>query len=355
MGEEIKSMDSSYTKSTFINIIKDISILAGNNCNILPSVIGALAIKESDWGTDNDSKLTNNLFKEKVDGEWFGKCYSIKTQKYYNLPSESPEDKRLLIKVFDNARDSIQSWATYLSETRRSPDGPLKYAAIFDDTSYVSVIEKLNRTGYFKDHTRLKYDDVLYRSDIINIIENNDLYIWDNSFKEKISMSKKKRRNSNIEESANTNNSSSFEAPKHIYRVRTSWDKHDSQIFASPSYEDAKSEALKHEGYKIYIDDDGELFEDPWIEVHEAMEKESRAKERKKISGIVEVTLPQTGRPVDLKDTPVYASASINTPFIRATGRFYYYNNTIVYNRAKIAKTPNPTSIKDIYGYIILP
>jgi len=346
-------MDSSQ-KNIFINIIKDISIEAGCNCNILPSVIGALAIIESNFGTDNDCALTNNLFKERVDDNWFGKCYSIDTQIVYDTPSDSKEDRLLLIKVFNNMKDSISQWATYLSTIRRSPNGPLKYQSIFGDISYVSVINKLNRAGYFIDHTKLEYDDVIYMSEIFNIIENNELYLWDDKFKENAEMSKKKtfKRSNFVTEETE---SALFDNPAHMYRVRLSWDKHDSQIFASPSYEDAKSEALKHEGYKIYIDDDGELFEDPWLEIQANREEELKRAQRRKVDGVTEVIIPQRGKPIDLNNTPVYASASINVPFITLSGRYYYYDHTIIYGRAKISKVPNPVSIKDIYGYIILP
>ena len=49
-----------------------------------------------------------------------------------------------------------------------------------------------------------------------------------------------------------------------MYRVRLDWDNPDTQIYASFIYEDALKEAMKHDGYKVYIGDDGEIFFDPW-------------------------------------------------------------------------------------------
>ena len=85
---------------------------------------------------------------------------------------------------------------------------------------------------------------------MINIIEKYKLYLWDSEIKEKIIKN-------NIIEKENKNNMD-------MYRVRLSWDNPDSQIYASAIYEDALKMAFKHEGYKVFINDNGEIFFDPW-------------------------------------------------------------------------------------------
>jgi len=134
---------------------------------------------------------------------------------------------------------------------------------------------------------------------------------------------------------------------EHMYRVRLDWDRPDTQIFASPILQDAIEYASSHEGYKVYIDDDGELECDPWIK---------QEKEEVNNPGYREIIHPIPGHIISLDKTPVYRTAFDKYPFNSFTGDYYFYDRTITNKRAKITTCSNVTKPDPslIFGYIII-
>ena len=107
---------------------------------------------------------------------------------------------------------------------------------------------------------------------------------------------------------------------------------------------------MKHEGYKIYIDDDGELFEDPWVDFYKKKEETAPVTD-----GMKKVVHPIPGKIVILDNTPVFRKAIDRQPYCILSGTFYFYDNTVVNNRAKITRVKNNSNPKDptlILGYI---
>ena len=258
----------------FFNSIKDACINTGNKTNILPSVIGGIAALISNYGNSESYRETNNLFSMTVDSNWFGTCYSVDSRITYENFKACDEKNFILLKAFSSKEECIEHFADFLTSTRRSNDGPFKYTAIIGDTDYKSVINKLGRLGFNHEFT---YTTTSYFfNTCVAIIENSGIYEWDNEVKD---MSKKRIRNRMIvqnnevvEQALDTEaaiESEEEEQISHMYRVRLAWEKPDTQIFASPNYDAAKAKALEHEGYKIFIDDEGELFEDPWMKKEE--------------------------------------------------------------------------------------
>lgn len=356
----------SYVKS-FFNIVKRDCIEYCTKYNISPSVIASVAIIVSDWGANNDCIRTNNIFLLPIDSNWYGKCYSKDSKKFYNSRQECVEKNCILYRAYGSYTESIEDFVKYIIESKRSENGPLRYGSLIGVYDYKKAIDILIRLDFFSKYMHIS-DYISISNKMISIIENNNLFDWDKETEENI-MSKKRQfyNRSNYSNTTNDTPSASEEIKEneikdieniekennenfeHMYRVRLDWDKPMTQIFASPEYEKALEEAKKHEGYKIYIDDDGELFEDPWV-------KEPQEIIDTSIPGVLRVIHPDPKNPIVLNNTPVYRNSINKTPFKYLSGIFYFYDSSIVNNRGKITVhkniiKPDPSLI---LGYIDL-
>ena len=337
-------MISQNDKLTFLDMIQKSCIDTTMEHNILPSVIASLGIIISNWGTTKEFYNTRNIYLLPADKEWSKQCYSKTSGHIYESIDQCTEIAPLLYRVYSDHRNSIQDFVYMMMNSRRTHTGPYRYSSIINVTDYKTVVEKLVRSGFMTDYLH-RNNNVEYINMIIQIIEQYQLYLWDNSIKEKIEMAKKKHNNQKREIHQSTD-------PEHIYRVRLDWNKHDTQIFASSNYDDALQEALKHEGYKIYIDEDGELFEDPWIKV-EQNDQEPIQQESPFPKHLLHAL---KGELVKLNHTPVYRMALDKRPMLYLTGDFYFYDNTVVNGRGKITRYQNITKPDPclILGYIDL-
>lgn len=374
----------------FLKLIKKPCINAGLDNNILPSVIAVFSITLSSWGTGVHNGLTNNLFNLTVDDQWFGKCYSKDTQKIYNTKSECKEVGAILYKVYDNYTQSINDWARHIVTERRSPDGPLKYYKLVECIDYKDALYVITRNKSGRGDLDPGYITNLWR-----IIEKYKLYDWDDIYKlkkaEETDVSKKYKKpisvttsNSDTKTQNETNNiqeqpvenavqneeiSEEIESKAEenvsyvedeetvygfkmrmddpIYRVRLEWERPDTQIFASQSAEDAVKEAEKHEGYIVFVGDDGEIYLDPWAkpEVEEVIDPDAIA--------VKDIVVPTAGSRVILDKTPIYKLSTGNKPFMYLSGNdFFYYNNEILNGRVRITKRRYTKNPKDILGFI---
>lgn len=285
-----------------------------------------------------------------VDNNWFGRCLSVDSGISYHTPDECDENAYTLLKIFNAYNESIEDFVNFILTVRRSDSGPFKYNVIVDDMDYKSALNKLSRLGFNSEF--MYYQASYFFNTCVAIIENSGIYEWDDEVKD---MSKRRNRNNSIINQAEAVAETSVETevaeePSHMYRVRLEWEKPDTQIFASPNYENAKSKALEHEGYKIFIDDDGEIFEDPWKKDEDAKPVTVDTT----IPGVKEVIHPYQGKAIDLHNTPIYRTASDKMYFKQLSGRFYFYDNTIVNGRAKITATQHMVKKNPSYilGYI---
>lgn len=333
------------TKSTFLNMIKNPCVNTCKEYRIIPSLMASLAIIISNWGTTKHFYNTRNVYLLPVDKDWFGKCYDSITGIVYD-DQKSCTSGNSLYRVYDDHQKSVEDFISHIASSKRSEDGPLRYESVIGCYEYKEALDKLVRAGFLQDYLST-YDDQELIGKMISIIEKNHLYEWDNLLKEEEDeMSKKKhykQQNTNVE------NNETFQkafAEEHMYRVRLEWDKPDTQIFASPSYNDCREEALKHEGYKIFIDDDGELFDDPWI-VEEVDEPDDGPKP---------IIHPIPGSSITLNNEPLYSTAIAKVPFAHLSCTVQFYDNNVINGRAKVTvkyeANPKKRDPSTILGYI---
>ena len=321
------------SEKTFLEMIKYTTINKCSKEKICPSIIGMLAIIKSSFGTSREAAFARNLFNLSIDDNWFGKCYSKQSEKIYNKKSDCNEIGAILYKVYLSIDQSIEDYIDYIVTTRRSKNGPLKYQSIIGCYNYKDSLDKLVRAGFMKDQFR-KNDDISFIQNMLNIIEKYELYKWDSEI-----VKFTERRTA-----VKTNKNFGLQ----MYRVRVNWDNPDTQIYASPVYEDALKEAMKHEGYKVFIGDDGEVFFDPW-DKSEIVDPDGNPI-------IVDIIKPKTGVEIILKKRAVYKDSKSMKPDKYVSGTFYFYDDGIYNRRAKITKIKGIENMKKdpimLYGYI---
>ena len=321
-------------EQTFLNMIKPTIINECNKNRFCPSIVAMISIIKSNFATTREAAFARNLFNLPIDELWFGMCYSKNSGKIYNKRSECREVGSILYKAYKNYNQSIEDFINYIVTKRRSKNGPLKYQFAIEDFNYKSCIDKLIRTGFMQDYFRLNDDIKFIQDKMINIIEKYKLYLWDSEIKEKVIKN-------NIIEKENKIN-------MNMYRVRLSWDNPDSQIYASAIYEDALKMAFKHEGYKVFINDNGEIFFDPW-DRSVIVEPDNTPK-------AIPVVKPETGKQLILNKRAVYKNTISSKPDRYVSGTFYFYDNIVYNGRAKITTVKGIETMKPdpnlIYGYI---
>ena len=314
----------------FLDMIKPTLTKKCNNEKICSSVIAMIAIIKSSFATTREAAFARNLFNLPVDETWKGMCYSKFSGKIYNTPTDCKEMGPILYRAYINYNQSIEDYIDYIVTKRRTKNGPLKYLSIIGCNDYKLTIEKLVRAGFIQEQFR-KNDDIIFIQYMINIIEKYKLYEWDSEFME--------NKNSNIIKNS---------IPSEIYRVRLNWEDPSTQIYASPIYEYALKEAMKHEGYKVFIGDNGEIFFDPW-------DKSEIDKPSSK-PNIINIEKPVIGKEIILNKRAVYKDAISNKPDKYVSGTFYYYDSGIYRKRARITKIKGIENMKPdpilIYGYI---
>ena len=355
-------------KELFLSMIKNPMIKYCTEERILPSVFAAIAIKSSDYGNNISTVYSYNLFNLTIGNNWYIKCYNVEDNKIYNSKYECDTPGAILIRAYNSYSESISDYIQYIMSYKRG-NGPYKYSNIKNCTEYKEVINKLVRSGFMQDQFYI-VDDIKEIQELIAIIEENHLYEWDNQLKLLIEedtqkMSKKRRYNfTNTQNTTNeeVENITEFEEEikveteniSNIYRVRSNWEDSASQIFASPDPELALEEAKSHAGYKVYINDDGELYADPWEEKEETIEENLESSTYK---GLI---IPVTGSKIVLKREPVYLTPVSEKPCKYATGIYYFYDyGTYGKNKSRAKITENANILNDknknpkmIYGYI---
>ena len=324
-------------KKSFFDLIEKDCIHFSNTYRILPSVLVALAADISDYGSTRFYNKTLNIFKLPANENTIGWCYSKDTKKIYTKYSDCKENGAILYKAYGEPIESIKDFIIYIKNCRRSNNGPYRYTNVFDNKNYINSITALLESGFVTNYLNTWNENDWYNR-IISIIEQNKLYELDNKIEwEDDTMSKKRKVKFQKFEPKNM----------HMYRVRLNWENPDTQIFASPNLDDALKYALSHEGYKVYIDDDGELVKDPW-------KKEEPEKTPIIIDNVKSVIHPIKGKSIKLDNTLIYKNAIDKSSFMKLSGTFYFYDSSITNGRAKITthKDILTNDPKLILGYI---
>ena len=336
-------------KERFVKAIETGCKYTGLQYKVLPSILASQAIFTSNYGLDVHTMFSRNLYHLMVDDKWDGICYNKDEQKTYAnkelAKKESTVVAPVLYKVYNDIYESIEDYANYLLTERRSPNGPLKYnKGLTNITEYKEFIEVLWRNGYARDFLHIADGDIIYKNDLINLIQDLRLYDWDTMIWEGINrMSNRAKRKAmrslsnsidvaSIKEMEEANKKV-FKDDDPIYRVRRSWEEQSSQLIATQDIDKAMSEAMKHAGYKIYIGENGELFKDPWVKTQDQDDKKPK-------SLINVVNIIQARMPVVLeKKTPVYNSYVSKKPQFYISGTLYFYDDTVKNNKVKITRT----------------
>lgn len=318
----------------FVSMLTPLAIKYGATVDILPSVIITNAILESSWGTSGLYGTCNNIYNLKVDENWMGKCYSKESKKTYKTPKDSNE-RVDLFKVYNNIEESVSDYVSYLTESRRSNNGPLLYENIIGTKSYKDAFNNLYNRDDYPKRRGINYSSIVYYNMAIEIVDKYELFKIDDNIDQYI-----KEYNMAINRKPNKNNTGTTKyehkevTPPVLYRVRLTWEDQDSQILVSKDKGQAIKEAESHPGYKVFVGDDGEIVFDQEVE-HTTTDKNVHY---------------HPGKAIVLNNCPLYRNYLDKVPLIRLNGTFYMYNSHINNGRIRISKCNDITKLngKDI-------
>lgn len=149
-------------KQKFINSIKNGAIEGYKKHKILPSLTIAQAILETGWGK---SSIGNNLFGIKANASWKGKIQTVKTHEYVN-------GKKIYVDAnfrdYNSIEESLEDRFKLLSNSR--------YEKVVQAKDYKESANEIYKAGYATDPN--------YPKKLIQIIEQNKLYLLDEEAKE---------------------------------------------------------------------------------------------------------------------------------------------------------------------------
>lgn len=147
----------------FINSIKDGALKGRTDYGIIPSLTMAQAILESGWGTSQLSIKANNLFGIKAFSDWTGQTINLPTTEWYDGQMKIVNAE---FRAYDSFNESIEDHNKLLSYQR--------YIPLKECTGYKDACQKIYECGYATDPR--------YSEKLINIIESNRLFEFDEGF-----------------------------------------------------------------------------------------------------------------------------------------------------------------------------
>ncbi len=330
---------------------------------VLASLTAAQAVYESGIGASH-VETTKNLYGIPADNQYTGAVWSLETEQLYDTRDDYP-GVDVLLKVYDNYDQAIDDWIKYILTTRRSDKGPLKYQNIPGTTDYKKAVKFLVRDDYQRDHL-IRNNDPAYESTVVSIIEKYELYKWDQavlsgkftteppktyyvrlSADDPVIFSDTNLDNAK-EISSNNNKAKVFtedgtivfnpwEETGIMYKVMLEWGMAATQIFASKNLIDAKAEAEKHTGYKVF-DNDGATIYDPWVVAAEKKQDFGNPNIKKSIQQI-------PGALIVLENVPLYRRYQDKNPVRFISGKFYFFDNKVLEGRVRITNTRDPRVI----------
>jgi LysM repeat protein len=144
------------SRQEYINKYKDIAIEEMIRTGIPASITLAQALLESDDGNSRLAREANNHFGIKCHNNWDGK-------KIYHDDDKKGE----CFRKYNNAQESFEDHSNFLKSAKR-----YEFLFNYSTDDYKSWAHGLKKSGYATD----KY----YAERLIKIIEDNNLYIYDN-------------------------------------------------------------------------------------------------------------------------------------------------------------------------------
>jgi flagellum-specific peptidoglycan hydrolase FlgJ len=149
-------------KNEFIDLIKEGALKGYEDYGILPSLTIAQAILESGWGNSQLSIRAKNLFGIKAFSNWRGDKITLPTTEWYG-------DKKQVInadfRAYDSLNESIEDHNKLLAIERYKP--------VRECSDYREACRRIYECGYATDPG--------YAEKLIRIIEDNQLYEFDNA------------------------------------------------------------------------------------------------------------------------------------------------------------------------------
>lgn len=156
---QIDTLAISEHETEFLNAIKEGAFESWKEYGILPSILTAQAVLESDWGTSELALYGNALFGVKA-SNWEGKTYTKRTREVYN-------GKEAFInaafRAYDSWTDSMIDHGQFLNKER--------YALAIGEKDYQKSITAIFNGGYATDPE--------YVEKITTVIKNYQLDKWD--------------------------------------------------------------------------------------------------------------------------------------------------------------------------------
>lgn len=145
----------------FLNSIKQGCLQSWKTHRVLPSLVAAQAILESNWNKSELSKYHNNLFGVKADKSWKGLFATYPTKEFVNGKWITVQGK---FRKYGSIGESIVDHARFLVQNKR-------YKKVIGEMDYRKVCVFIKSAGYATDPN--------YTSKLLSIINSNKLHLWD--------------------------------------------------------------------------------------------------------------------------------------------------------------------------------
>lgn len=154
------------TSSVIINYI--------NDKELLPSVILGLFLYKQYFDNTNYTN-TNNPFYILQDDDWNGKVYSLDTRKIYT--NKLFVKNEICIKCYPNIEDGLIGFVDYFTDKLSPTNRHNKYIPM--NRKYNDALYNLFYKDEYTANNLKIYRDSIYFSKVLNIIEENKLYMYD--------------------------------------------------------------------------------------------------------------------------------------------------------------------------------
>lgn len=151
----------------FIQKHKNAAILDGILNGVPPSITLAQAILESGWGKSDLAENANNYFGIKADSSWKGQVYNQPTEEWNGSNYIVVNSK---FRKYNSAYESFRDHSRFLKENKN-----YKKAFDYPVDDYINWITQIKAGGYATAPD--------YVPKIVNLIDQYDLYIYDNQAK----------------------------------------------------------------------------------------------------------------------------------------------------------------------------
>ena len=157
-------------QTEFFEKIKAGALLCWEQGKILPSITGAQAALESNWGRSTLATEGKNLFGIKAGSDWTGEKYYADTGEYIN--GKWVVAKSEAFRKYPSWADSVRDHGIYFTENTFRTNN---YKAVPGETDYKKAV-----AGMLQPIAQYSYaTDPGYYTKVVSIIEQYELYNWD--------------------------------------------------------------------------------------------------------------------------------------------------------------------------------